>query len=84
MSVSSTKNNKISEINIYPNPNSGLFTLSGINKVTEVSVIDLQGKLLGIYQTSTDGYLDLNNLPNGVYCLYFVEYQQTATIVIVK
>lgn len=71
-------------INIYPNPNSGLFTLSGINNITDVTVIDLQGKLLGTYQTTNDGYLDLNNIPNGIYCLYLTDYQQFISLIIIK
>ena len=58
------------EINIYPNPSAGSFTISlpeQMNKAS-ITVIDITGKTLlrNAYTTSTIN-LELNNVPPGVY-----------------
>jgi len=33
---------------IYPNPNSGTFTIGGLNADTPLKIVDLQGRKIGI------------------------------------
>jgi hypothetical protein len=56
-------------INIYPNPvEGGLFTISGIEDINSVIIIDLQGKQLTSIDTNNQKSIELNlDVPAGMY-----------------
>ncbi len=70
-----TTNNSIL---IYPNPNNGSFTLTGVENTAAVSVSDLTGKLL-IQQVSisSNGTVELGNLSSGLYLLNIKQHGTT-------
>ena len=59
--------NPLSTINLYPNPTSGVFTISG--QVSKVEVYSITGQLVRSFNTITsENYqFDVNDLMNGVY-----------------
>jgi hypothetical protein len=59
-------------ISVYPNPTSGIFTVSGnkINTGTKISVYDMLGKcVLDKVSVKNTRQLDLTNQPKGIYFL---------------
>jgi hypothetical protein len=63
------------EINIYPNPNNGIFTIKSSHYPIKLEIISLDGKLLfpiSIFSNSTD--VDIKNLSSGV---YFLKYENS-------
>jgi hypothetical protein len=62
--------NQINKISIYPNPTSGLVTISSTQTIANIEVFDVTGKLVynlvnNSKQTNTS--LDLSALSNGIY-----------------
>ncbi|MGV6828623.1 MAG: T9SS type A sorting domain-containing protein [Flavobacteriales bacterium] len=60
----------IKNINIHPNPSSGLFTISSLTAtINKVEVIDLRGRLMPvtIHTTTNDFVIDMKNLENAMY-----------------
>ena len=58
---------EIENINIYPNPTSGIFTIDG-NNITDIQIIDVTGKIIYAEKTSkTISNIDLRDFSNGVY-----------------
>ena len=64
--------NKINMISIYPNPTSGIVTISSSQAIENINVFDITGKLV-YNQTKTDKHIyteiDLSGLANGVYLI---------------
>jgi hypothetical protein len=59
---------------IYPNPTSGSLVINSPNRVTNVEILDLQGKNVSKQSISIlDNRIDLNGLPNGVYFLNYLD-----------
>lgn len=61
-------------INVHPNPGNGLFYFSGLNDIDQrsnISVMDLQGKVLKTVQVASvmNAGLDLSELADGIYNL---------------
>ncbi len=56
---------------VFPNPSAnGQFQLSGdITNITELNILDLQGRLIDNCEASNGGQLSLETLPNGSYLL---------------
>jgi hypothetical protein len=52
-------------LSVYPNPNSGVFYIKGIQQAVEYEVYDAIGKL--IEKGSTTGEINLNNSQVGTY-----------------
>ena len=59
------RDTRAGNIGIYPNPVGSLLHISGLEKVSKASIVDLQGKQV-IY-TSTTGTIDVSALAPGVY-----------------
>ena len=59
------------QINIFPNPASDLFTISGIKTPTLFYISDLQGKLVKpiIHISQNSAIIDISDLQNGMYFL---------------
>lgn len=72
-------------INVYPNPNTGLFTLT-TNKIADlVTITDLLGKtILQIKPESASVLIDIKSLNQGVYFVLVKEGHNTGTVKIVK
>lgn len=70
--VSVSEINKTDNLNIYPNPSSGIFNISSTQTISNIDVYDVTGKLV-YYQNNTkqtNASLDLSNLSNGIYFIY--------------
>jgi len=67
--VSVSELSKPIDLNIYPNPTSGIVTISSNQAIVNIEVFDVTGKLVysqqNIKQTNTT--LDLSTLSNGIY-----------------
>ncbi|HBF19342.1 MAG TPA: hypothetical protein DDW81_04540 [Cryomorphaceae bacterium] len=59
------------DFKLYPNPASGLLTLSGIQKGSEIAIMDLRGSVLASYrhdfEKSTPHVLHIDKLQEGIY-----------------
>jgi CubicO group peptidase (beta-lactamase class C family) len=61
-------NNASGKISVYPNPATGLITVSGLPVNSEIQIMDLTGKLLMTMETmNTTATFDIRNLPQGLY-----------------
>ena len=59
----------ISKINIYPNPNTGSFAITGLEKNESVAIINSLGQTLYTYRAEKES-LQINlNLKNGIYLI---------------
>ncbi|MES2555918.1 MAG: choice-of-anchor J domain-containing protein [Bacteroidota bacterium] len=72
----------------YPNPSKGLFTVSmeAENQLTNVKVVDLQGKTMdaGLTIQGTEISIDLTKASNGVYVLQGLSNGELVTVRLVK
>ncbi|MGB1248040.1 MAG: T9SS type A sorting domain-containing protein [Chitinophagales bacterium] len=68
-----TAENKVKEINVYPNPTTGLLQIDVPQEVTnyQVQVIDLLGRLVA--QANNEAQINLHQLTNGTYVLRLVD-----------
>lgn len=58
------------QIHIYPNPTSGLVYIKGLTQKTDVLVFNIQGQRVQHFTLNkVNNYLNLNQLPSGVYTL---------------
>jgi len=78
--------NKDVSVNIYPNPNDGLFTLEVLSRVkqTEIAIYDMLGKLVYLNKNIPAGNkfqesIDLSNQPKGLYFLTIKNGEQVYT-----
>ena len=82
-----TVTNKIaatSDIKLYPNPTNNILRIEGLNKNTNanISVIDIQGRLISKNNTSNTTYsLDVRQLSVGT---YFVKIERGNNITTLK
>jgi hypothetical protein len=74
--VQQAKTDANHEINLYPNPNNGIFTLQiskGFEEIKEICVYTIVGNMVKQIQQSLTGNssvnLDLRDLPNGIYLI---------------
>ena len=54
-----------SEVNIYPNPSSGIFNFKTDDQILSIEIMDIQGKL--IESRIEENSIDISNQPPGVY-----------------
>ena len=59
------------QITAYPNPSQDVLTLENIDENTEISILDMAGKLVNFSQSisKTSRVLDIHSLANGMYIL---------------
>ncbi len=57
---------------VYPNPNSGLFSITGADNVASVQVYNLAGKLVSNFDTTLDNQYDIRKLPRGSYLVQLI------------
>lgn len=67
--ASGTTGDLAAEINVYPNPSSGIFNLSNAEDVELIEVMDSYGKLIISEKPGFDRYVDLSDHPTGIYFL---------------
>jgi hypothetical protein len=67
----------ISGIVLYPNPTSGMIHIKHDEKLTDIQIFDMVGKLVINQKCNgeTETNIDLSNLPNGVYHVKAAGYQ---------
>ncbi len=62
-------NNENANISIYPNPSTDVLHFAGlnVNETNQVSIFDLQGKLVESYELTGNASIDIRNLNKGMY-----------------
>ncbi|MBI4931409.1 MAG: T9SS type A sorting domain-containing protein [Bacteroidetes bacterium] len=75
--VESTNTNNI---NIYPNPSSGTFTIETTEQESELIILNTLGEII-LSQKIQNGKteIDLSNQPNGIYFLHLTSENGTTT-----
>jgi hypothetical protein len=69
------------QINIYPNPNNGKFSISlrGIRREMQVDLRDIWGQSTHRYSVKTDTDINVSGVPSGTYFLV-IYYKDTMTV----
>lgn len=80
ISVNDTTEEKLE---VYPNPNSGIFQLTNSLNATWIEVFDAMGKLL-ISQKQSGSTIDISELPAGVYVLKVISEEEVYSTQVVK
>jgi len=62
----------LSNLRIFPNPNSGLFNIYGIDEVVEISVLNTTGQIIETLQADKAVEIDLSKYAKGIYYLKIV------------
>ncbi len=60
---------KNSDINVYPNPASGIIYISTIDKITAVQLTDISNRIITVEYNNTCQCLNLENIATGIYLL---------------
>ncbi len=55
------------EVNIYPNPSSGLITIDGISPDTDILIVNMHGQVVFSGNSDSSKTIDLSAQPRGVY-----------------
>jgi len=71
------------DISIYPNPTTGIFTVE-TEDVYEITITDISGKVISQIPNVTNSKLDLSNQSNGIYFIKFQNNEHTETLKIIK
>jgi len=74
-------NGTTNSINIYPNPVSESFRISGITALTAVTVLDINGKIVLKRTVAPDETISIRHLPKGI---YFVKTGEIVKKIIVR
>lgn len=61
----------ISQVNIYPNPSSGVIYLASSSEIQHIEIIDISGKSVFV-QNHASASIDLNTLQAGMYYIKFM------------
>jgi len=59
--------NDLTEIQLYPNPTDGIFTVNGVEKETRIDITNTTGKTIQSITTNKPSILDLSKEARGVY-----------------
>jgi len=73
-----------SQLNLYPNPATEGFHITGIKKTTLLQILDINGKLLLTKKLDADEYVSVSSLPRGVYFVRINSGTDTVVKKIVK
>jgi len=69
--------NKVSGMNIYPNPANGYFRLKGIGQSVKYSITDISGREVQSGRTSDNELVDVSKLSKGLYIVKVGEAKQS-------
>jgi len=74
------------ELDIYPNPTSGKLTLSSNSVIQAITVLDVRGQVVDVLSSNTDfvTYLDLVQVPAGIYIIRVSSGSEVKTIKVIK
>jgi hypothetical protein len=74
------------DFSIYPNPTSGIINISEFSNINEISILDLNGKVLKTISDvrSTQGQINVEELTKGIYFLNIVSNNQNQVIKFIK
>lgn len=75
------------ELNVYPNPTSGILRIEGLNLLTNprIKVFDLTGRCVQIFSnTSTSQELDLTEHPSGLYNIRIYDSNRVSNFKVFK
>ncbi len=76
----------LSGLQVYPNPNTGIFTVelnNGLNKTIQVT--DLTGRVVLEDNTSSDKFnVDINTLANGIYYVKIISNNASSVLKVIK
>lgn len=73
MTLEIINNSLTSNLTIFPNPNNGIYSISGLEKNSIISIYNLQGQLIKIVKTTVETEITVNhdnNLEKGMYLIY--------------
>lgn len=65
----------LSNLSIYPNPNTGTFNVTGIDEPVEIQVINTTGQVIERFNTKQSIEINLSNFAKGIYYLKVVSDQ---------
>ncbi len=72
-----------SELNLFPNPTSQGFTIKTFNTIDQISIYNLQGKLIKTFNSEQKEY-DINELSNGLYFVNISSKNKKVTKKLIK
>jgi hypothetical protein len=77
--LTGTKEIQLANLKAYPNPTTGLFTLSGTEgKIASISIHDLTGKQMQRFAVNDGDWYSIANLPAGTYMMNLFDNHQQA------
>lgn len=82
--ISGLPSQTIESINLYPNPVSDGFCVSGLNGVITVNLSDLKGKMLFSKQIFANDFVSVNSLPKGIYIVKLTTNENTIERKVIK
>jgi VWFA-related protein len=68
----SVAEHSLSNLSIYPNPNTGAFNVTGINEPVEIHVVNTTGQVIEQFTTDQSIEINLSGLAKGIYYLKVV------------
>jgi len=73
--ATSLEDHSLSNLAVYPNPNTGLFTVTGINEPVVIHVLNTSGQMIESLTTNQSIEINLSNLAKGIYYLKVISEQ---------
>jgi hypothetical protein len=67
--ATSLEDHSLSNLAVYPNPNTGLFTVTGIYDPVEIHVLNTSGQMIESFKANQSIEINLSNLAKGIYYL---------------
>jgi hypothetical protein len=85
LSPTGINENVLANVNIYPNPSTGLLTISGLEADADITVSNAQGQVIFQGSIAENGKIDLSNQAKGIYLIKLIsEDAMRMTKVILK
>jgi Secretion system C-terminal sorting domain len=83
----SNKNIKIeTDIDIYPNPTNGVFTINSLDELKNILITDISGKIIYSQNSIKNVFLeiDISDTEQGIYLMKIITKNNTSTHKIIK
>ena len=74
----STQSSGLVQVQIYPNPNNGSFSILGLNPERDIHIFDLQGR--SIPYSKNGSSIHLNEIHSGVYLVKFISLDEEIVV----